>query len=322
MNNETRDIIDLQLAAMSVRLRELLEKVARRCTSAWSSKRGLDTVLKIWIQRMPYCRLLYAIDRDGIQVSANIRADSIDHKTTGQNLSDRPYFTNVPGSGFLLSNVYISTASGRSCVTAIHSVTEGGETVGYIAADFDLRDLPLLQTTCRQQDTWRRITGDVMISNHLAAVSREPSLVDQKIVDVHAILDELVCEHGIFHAKLHYSSSRVTLWLMDDPYHYRIHVLDELVDPSLCMVYRKRQYPSSALVRTSEVLRVFQRFAELRLRDPYFYLRAGSLNIMNGLVGLTFSSDDTHYIEAGQFLRRNIDVWYPQDRAGASLPQS
>ena len=60
MASEVHEIIELQLSAMQVHLEELLQKIARRCLPVWHDQGTLDAVLRLWIQRMPYCRLLYA----------------------------------------------------------------------------------------------------------------------------------------------------------------------------------------------------------------------------------------------------------------------
>lgn len=43
--------------------------------------------------------------------------------------------------------------------------------------------------------------------------------------------------------------------------------------------------------------------------DEYLYLRAGSLNVVNGLIGLNFSCDGSHYLKAEEFLSRETRFW-------------
>jgi len=134
--------------------------------------------------------------------------------------------------------------------------------------------------------------------------------MDEHIDDVIAIVEELICERGVFHAKLHFSSSRATLWLTDDPYRYRLHVLDEIIDPAVCLAYPARGFPQQATVPPESVRPIFERFRTLREADENVYLRAGSLNVINGMVGLTFSCDGSHYISAGEFLRNDGTFWF------------
>jgi hypothetical protein len=43
--------------------------------------------------------------------------------------------------------------------------------------------------------------------------------------------------------------------------------------------------------------------------DESIYLRAGSLNIMNGLVSLNFSCDGSHYMRWDEFLHKDLSFW-------------
>jgi hypothetical protein len=54
---------------------------------------------------------------------------------------------------------------------------------------------------------------------------------------------------------------------------------------------------------------VLNRFRELRFIDENIYLRSGSLNIFNGMVGLNFSCDGSHYMPWSDFLSLDMDFW-------------
>ncbi|HEY9149394.1 MAG TPA: hypothetical protein VIQ75_01225, partial [Gammaproteobacteria bacterium] len=54
----------------------------------------------------------------------------------------------------------------------------------------------------------------------------------------------------------------------------------------------------------------FKQFKALRLADDTIYLRSASLNIMNGMLGLTFSCDGSHYMPVQDFLARDLDFWF------------
>jgi hypothetical protein len=43
--------------------------------------------------------------------------------------------------------------------------------------------------------------------------------------------------------------------------------------------------------------------------DEMFYLRSATLNIFNGIVGLTFSCDGSHYIPYDEFLGMDREFW-------------
>jgi hypothetical protein len=256
--------------------------------------------------------LLYAVDTSGIQVSANITCHGANSYRRGQSLAGRPFMDEVlPCSGFLLSRVYVSRATRRPCVTAVQVVADGSGVLGFVAADFDLRDLSLPEEkTERAKPAWRQIRGDPAIRETLFLQRRVASPMDARIDDVIAICEELICERGVFHGKLHFSSSRATLWMTDDPYRYRVHVLDEIIDPAVCLAYPRRAYPEQASVRASLVRPVFEQFRMLREADETIYLRSASLNVINGMVNLTFSCDGSHYMPAEEFLSKEETFWF------------
>lgn len=310
MSSDQNDIVALQRTMLQLSLSLRMAKLARRCRHVWNDVAGLNAVLGVWLDRIPFSGLLYATDREGIQISGNVYRDGQSNAFLGQDLSKRPYFTGQDCAiSFSLSEVYISAVTQRPCITAVQAVYEGERIMGYLAADFSLKDISLLNTTVTPMSGWRRIDGDPAISDSVPLLRRNTSEMDRRINDVLAIVDELMCERGIFHAKLHFSSSRATLWLMDDPHRYRIHVLEEISDPSICLAYGRRAYPGSAVVEAETIRATLDRFAELRFADPYLYLRSGSLNVINGMIGLTFSCDGSHYLPVDEFLVTDQQSW-------------
>ncbi len=310
--NWLQEAIDRQRAGLSARLSLPLVHIAERCAEVWGSDSGaVDRVLSDSLGAISPCHLLYAIDPAGVQLSANVSPDRVDTTVCGQNLSDRPYLVaTVPGAGFLLSEVYISRVTARPCVTAVQAVTQMGQKIiGYVAADFVLRDLPLLATPDRGAAGPRQIKGDPSIRETVFSQRRTDSDMDRSMPEVIAIMDELLGERGVFHAKLHFSSSRATLWLTDDPYRYRVHVLKEIVDPAVCFAYPQKPYSDKAIVSRDSIGAVFDRFALLRKVDETIYLRSGSLNLINGMVGLNFSCDGTYYLPADEFLAKDECYW-------------
>lgn len=310
MSRRQQSLIDLQYETLSYALEPVMDTLARRCAPVWGDAARLNSLLSLWSRRVPFSRLIYAIDSDGLQVSANVSQETLDEGRVGQDLSHRPYLSE-PGarSDFWLSEIYVSAVSGKPCVTAVQGVKRRGIDLGFIAIDFDLRDIPMLQSSFEQNADWRQLTGDPAIRNQVFARPRLESLLDENIEDVLAIMTELMGVRGVFHSKLHFSSSRATLWLTDDPYRYRIHVMEEIIHPSVCLAYRKRDYPPAALVDNDLIRPVFDRMAQLRRMDEYLYLRSGSLNVMNGLVGLTFSCDGSHYLNVEDFLEKGEAFW-------------
>jgi len=313
-----RDVIHRHRLQLLSVLRRALEPIAERCACAWHDAEVLDRVLQHSLADIPCCQLLYAIDSEGRQISANVGKAGADAAARGQNLSGRPYLSGYAAGGeFLLSDVYISRVSRRSCVTALQRVySTRACALGCVAADFDLRDLPQLQPPAQLPARWRQIRGDPAIRQNLFNQERVPSAMDVCLNQVHDIVHELMAERGIFHAKLHYSSSRATLWLNSDPRRYRVHVLEEIIDPSVCLAYPRDSYPDDAVISALQLRTVLDCLVNLRLADRTVYLRTASVNLINGLVCLNFSCDGTHYMPAQEFLAKDPGFWF-----GAGLAQ-
>lgn len=306
------EVIRRQRLRLAVMLSEALRPSATLCGRQWHDREALDAILEEQLSRIPCCQLLYTVNMQGLQCSSNIGRGGIERQAYGQNLSGRPYLVGFTlGKPFNLSDVYISRVDRRSCLTALHGVwNKQSDFLGYVAADFDLRDLPQLQRAASAPTRWRQIKGDPAIRHTLFQQERVGSAMDACLNKVHDIVHELITERRVFHAKLHYGSSRATLWLNDDPHRYRIHVLDEIMNPSVCLAYPHGSYPEDAVVSPDDVRTILDRFVNLRLGDNVLYLRSASLNVINGLVGLNFSCDGTHYLPAPQFLEKGHRFWF------------
>lgn len=299
-------------------LLERLSRLAQLCALNWSDRNHLDSALVKYLavsrreDDLNY-RLLYAINKYGQQYSGNISKRYTDETIVGQDLSRRPYLNFIHkgvSSDFVLSKVYVDKVMNTHCVTALHSVKINNELVGYIAADFDLKDLPLQHIGGNQIQAWMQMKGDPSIRGGLFQQTRSQSLMDVNIDKVLKTTEMLFVKQGVFHAKLHFSSSRASLWSYTDPYRYRVHLLKELISPEISLLYTKTDYPADAAVSASMISKVFSVFKELRVTDETIYLRSASLNIMNGLVGLNFSCDGSHYIPVDEFLDKNVEFWF------------
>ena len=112
---------------------------------------------------------------------------------------------------------------------------------------------------------------------------------------------------GIFHAKVHFSSEQVTLWSMSDPYNYRVCHAGEFLEKGFPAAFEAAAYPINAKVPPHKIATILAAFKSLRLSGKAGYLRAGSLNIINGRIGLNFSDDGTRYLDYREFLRDTDD---------------
>ena len=215
----------------------------------------------------------------------------------------------VPSWGFLLSDAYLSVRSNRPSVTALQVVNRGEETLGFIGADFDLRDLPVTSEVYEESHDWRQIKGDPAIRGSVFQQCRVDSLLDRNIETARAIIEELITERGMFQGVIHYSSSRATIWFVDDPFRYRILDAEALSDPDICMLYPACPYPEDALIPVQSIDSILRGLSQLRLADETLYLRSASINIFNGMISLTFSCDGTHYMSWEEFLQKDMSFW-------------
>jgi len=156
---------------------------------------------------------------------------------------------------------------------------------------------------------WLQIRGDPSVRQFVFEQARVPNEFDKRLDEVLARVEVLILGHGVFHAKLHFSTGQVTLWLLNDPLRYRVHVKEEFLDPDICLAYPRLPYTEEALVPTPEIPKVLAEFKRLRMQDNHIYLRSASLNVVNGLVGLNFSCDGSHYLSYAEFLSQAAKLY-------------
>ncbi len=311
MSDTLHDAISRQRQILKGWLASSLGILAEGCSEVWPDRDNLEARLAEGMQELPYCKYLYVLDTDARQITANLSRKGLMPDQFGRDRKERPYLAEaLAGAEFSLSEAYLSRNARRPSLTAVRRVVDvDGRLLGYLGADFDLRELPGTEAMYHQPEQWMQLKGDPAIRAGLFHQARTDSLMDQRIDAVLDLLHELITVHGVFHGKLHFSSSRATLWLMSDPYRFRIHNIADLSDPALCMAYPRCAYPEQAVVPAARVREILETFKALRFMDETLYLRSGSLNIFNGIVGLTFSCDGSHYMPWDEFLDKNLGFW-------------
>ena len=310
MKQTLKESIQQQRLSLEQSLTTPLSKTAFACESVWPDRQGLAEVLLKHLKKIPNCTFLYALDTNGIQISDNISSTGLLPEHFGRDRSQRPYMKEVvPVSGFLLSEAYISLRVSRPSLTALQVMRKNDDVVGFIGADFDLRNLPVTAVMYEEPAQWRQIKGDSAIRGTLFQQTRAESLLDKEIDQAMSILEELCIAHGMFQSVIHFSSSRATIWLMNDPYRYHILQAEELSDPDICLAYSTHEYPKDALIPSDAIHAIFENMKQLRFTDENIYLRSASINIFNGMVSLTFSCDGSHYMPYNEFIEKNINFW-------------
>jgi len=150
---------------------------------------------------------------------------------------------------------------------------------------------------------WLQIKGDPSVRDLVFQQTRFTSLFDQRIDQLNAIVEQLLVARGLFHAMVHYSSNQLTCWHCDDPYNYRVYVGEEVFAPAFPGQFSPGASMDIATIPPGAVGTVLAEFTRLRFRDENFYLRNASINRINGIIGMTFSCDGSHYISFEEFLQ-------------------
>ena len=311
MSQSLQQAVARQRAALYESLAHPMAAIATACAPCWSEPDALDSALESALGTLSYAKYLYGLDPHCRQISATISRDGPLPDQRGRDRGQRPYVQRArSGESFSLSDAYISRNARRPTLTAVQAVVDAsGVPCGWLGADFDLRELPLTRALYTQSTDWVQLKGDPSIRSGLFTQERVESFMDRQIDAILDLMIELIAVHGVFHGKLHFSSSRATLWLLEDPYRYRLLDFEDLSDPAICLAYTRRPYPPEAAIAVGDIEAVFRMFRSLRFMDENIYLRSGSLNIFNGMVGLNFSCDGSHYMHWSEFLKKDMDFW-------------
>lgn len=152
---------------------------------------------------------------------------------------------------------------------------------------------------------WLQVKGDPSVRAFLFQQSRVESLFDSELDRVHSIVRDLLTCKGAFHVKIHYSSSQLTCWFCDDAYRYRVFVREEVLAPGFIDQFRDTRLDHlSPVISEADTDAILSEFRRLRSTDETIYMRNGSINRINGIIGMTFSCDGSHYIDHKEFFER------------------
>ncbi len=311
MRPSWKDSIYRQREQLAHTLREPLTQLGKQCTPAWNDKAHLNRILSDGLATVPYCTWLYVLGTDGKQISDNVGRAGIVTGHYAQDRSQRPYMKEqVPAWGFLLSDAYVSSLTHRPSLTVLQVVHSDQGVLGYLVADFDLRDLPVTSDLYEEPVNWQQIKGDPAIRSTLFQQTRVETPMDRNLDQALSIVEELLTERGIFQCQIRFSSSQATIWMVDDPFRYRTLDHEAMTDPDICLVYPHRSYPDNALTPRADIPRVLDTMQALRLADETVYLRMASINLFNGMVSLTFSCDGTHHMRYDELLQKDRAFWF------------
>lgn len=309
-----RNAVTTQREMLTTLISRAMRKLSRQCVDLMSDRNGLEQRLVDALKdgELSNCKHLYVMDADMVQIVANVTRKGLNQEDFGRDRSSRPYMQDIVGTtNFRLSQAYISKNSKRPSLTAVRVIRDRNDRlIGFLGADYDLRELPATRDTYREPQDWQQIKGDPSIRGNLFGQQRMNSTVDEHMDDVLAVLGELISFHGVFHTKIHFSSSRATIWMVDAPYNYRLLSASDLTNPDICLAYPHRDYTDIAIIPQDAIANIFDMFKQLRFADENIYLRSGSINICNGMIALNFSCDGSHYIRWDEFLQNGMEFWF------------
>lgn len=162
-------------------------------------------------------------------------------------------------------------------------------------------------------ERWLQIKGDPSVRAFLFQQSRVKSIFDSEIDRIHDIVNALLTRKGAFHVKVHYSSSQLTCWFADDAYRYRVYVKEEVLNDGFLDQFSDCRIDHlQPVIDADDTISILQEFRRLRTTDETIYMRNGSINRVNGLIGMTFSCDGAHYIDHKTFFEK-LDTFATSD---------
>jgi len=172
-------------------------------------------------------------------------------------------------------------------------------------------------------ERWLQVKGDPSVREFLFQQTRKVSLFDEHLDRVHRIIYALNSTKGAYHVKAHYSSSQLTCWFYDDPYNYKVYVKEAVLDPGFLDSFPSLSYEGrQPRIEQHSLGLVLDEFKRLRMSDEQIYLRSASVNRLNGMIGMNFSCDGSHYIEHEEFFKRLSEFGAAQEGEASAACQS
>jgi len=157
-------------------------------------------------------------------------------------------------------------------------------------------------------EKWLQIKGDPSVRSFLFQQQRVESLFDASLDQVHALVAALLTCKGVFHAKIHYSSSQLTCWFAREPFCYEKFLGAEVLEEGFLERFPDADHAGRIpVIDAAGIDRLLGEFRRLRLTDETIYLRNAAVNLINGMINMSFSCDGTHYIDHRTFFAKLDD---------------
>lgn len=149
---------------------------------------------------------------------------------------------------------------------------------------------------------WLQVKGDPSVRDFLFYQTRVESEFDRHIDRVLAVTKTLLAQRGVFHVIVHFSSNQLICWPYLDPYRYHVYVGQEVLSEGFLDAFHPFIIRKPA-IGPAELDRILAEFKRLRFKDENVYLRSGSINVITGMISMSFSCDGSHYLSFDTFSR-------------------
>lgn len=304
------EVVAEQREALEEDIRLSLRPFAQQLSPVLNDQSALEGRLDQIKSTLKNFKAIYILNSKGIQITANHTQQGLDEDQLGRDRSQRPYLAGMfDGREFKLSQSYISKNKRQPSVTAIHAIRgEYDGLMGFVGVDYDLSKLPRHSEAAL--NTINSKAAKEMISLPMDSQHDAVTQMDMQSDDVMALIAELILEHGVFHAKLHFNSNRATIWHMDAPYNYHFLDMQQLSSADTCLAYPQHVYENSATIPSEVVKPLLEKITLLRKESSLTRLQSASLNICNGMIGLNFSAGGAHYLSYDEFLKKDYADWF------------
>ena len=119
---------------------------------------------------------------------------------------------------------------------------------------------------------------------------------DDRLDDLANIVEMLIVKKGVYHMSIHFSSSQLVCWTYDNPYSYQIYSTEEVFSTGFMRFFSPLHPKIHTCIKNNMVAPIYQALKNLRKKVGVNELRNASIHMINGYIGLSFSCDDTRYI--------------------------
>ena len=141
--------------------------------------------------------------------------------------------------------------------------------------------------------------------NNAAQYSKQvyiSSHFDDRLNDLVEIAKQLLVDKGVFHLAVHFSSSQLVCWMLDNPYSFRVYTSEEVFADDFLSLFAPLKTKAHNCIDKATILPILKSFKHLRNNAGGSELRNASIHMLNGYIGLTFACDDTRYINYKDFI--------------------